>query len=85
MRFKFLIIFIILFLGTIPLNSSAQISIAEDISVPAPEFLSVGTGDIPSDNLIFNNGSEVFIKYEADRYEVEGLILLGTGRNYKFI
>ncbi len=48
-------------------------------TVPSPNFLSIKVGNNVVNNYVFTNGTEISIQYSADRFAVDGLLILGTG------
>lgn len=75
------IILLILLLGGLTLSTNAINHVMEDNAVPAPEFVSIDPDGTPGGSFIFVENANVTIEYTADRYDTEGLILLGTGSN----
>lgn len=78
MKIRFILILSLLFIGSLPLITPI---IAESNEVPAPLFVSITPDGNPSGSLIFEENETITIKYTADRFSADGLILLGTGSN----
>ncbi len=77
------LLLIIIFLGFIPfqvnfINMSGQ----TDNLVPAPVFVSITPSGDPANSQIYEINETITLNYKADRFEVDGIMLLGTGSNF---
>ncbi|MHA2248897.1 MAG: PKD domain-containing protein [Candidatus Kariarchaeaceae archaeon] len=82
MRSKFYIILILLVLGGIPLQVSPSLgNDQEPGTVPAPSFISITPDSNPSGSNIYSVNTTITLTYEASRFDVDGIILLGFGSN----
>ena len=81
MKIRFELAILVILITSIFLSAPtpAELNLTAEGDPPAPEFLSM-----TPDRGLYDNGtiaSNVSIEYRADRFDVEGLILLGEGSN----
>ena len=80
MKIRFELAILVILVTSIFLSAPtpAELNLTADGEPPAPEFVSM----TPDKSLYINGTSNnVTVEYRADRFDVEGLILLGTGSN----
>ncbi len=63
--------------GLVPAHTYAQ----SDGTVPAPIFERVSVDNVPVERYVFDVNTTVKISYKADRFAVDGILLLGQGSN----
>lgn len=66
-----------MFSAAIPSNVLAQ----DDSSIPSPEFIGVSVNGETVTRYVFDVNTTVKISYSADRFAVDGVLLLGSGSN----
>ncbi|MHA1912366.1 MAG: PKD domain-containing protein [Candidatus Kariarchaeaceae archaeon] len=81
MKIRFELAILVILITSIFLSApiTAELNLTADGNPPAPEFVSM-----TPDRSLYDNGtstSNVTVEYRADRFDVEGLILLGEGSN----
>ena len=79
MRIKSTILLVLLLLAMLP-PGTAKIS-SDNTLPPAPVFQSLDNTGNPAGSHIYDNNTEITISYKANRYAVDGLVLLGSGSN----
>ena len=78
MRTKLFIIITFLLISTLPVTMITHGETDDNPIPPLPKFIAVvPRGD--AGNHIFAVNTTVVIKYQADRFDVDGLILVGNG------
>jgi hypothetical protein len=81
MKFKFTLLLILLFFSLLP-TSMASVNLNDNHNpITMPVFISLNDTGTPTNSYIYDNQTVITINYKADRYNIDGLILLGQGSN----
>ncbi len=81
MKFKFTLLLILLFFSLLPI-SMASVNLNDNHNpMTMPVFISLNNTGTPTNSYIYDNQTVITINYKADRYNIDGLILLGQGSN----
>ncbi|MCY3410227.1 MAG: PKD domain-containing protein [Candidatus Heimdallarchaeota archaeon] len=78
MKLKFVLLLAMLCLSSLPMTPIYAQTAGE---VPAAEFVSITPDGTPAGSFFYNINETITITYTADRFDVDGVKLLGTGSN----
>ena len=79
MKGKVTFILVLMFLGSLPGLYHPINADSHELSVPAPEFVSVTPDN--ENSFLYQVNDTVTITYTTSRFNVEGMMLLGQGSN----